>query len=727
MDFSVLAGIVPTAARAAGLALLGLLGSYANTALAQRRLISDRDLYDFVWVGDPQVAPDGARVAFVRVTVSENREGYDTTIWAVSTSGADAPHPLTAGRHDSAPRWSPDGKYLAFLRGAEHEALKPPSPQLWLLPMSGGDAFPVTDLPKGVGDPVWSPDGKLIAFTSATNAEDLAKQQKQRSGGSEAAKEPESDVHVITHAYYRSNDEGYLDPKHPEHIWLLDVPLGADARRPPRSLTSGRFDEGNIVWADAARLYFTTTRLDEPYYELPRSELYSVAVSGGEPKRITRIDMEVHVPALSPDGRRLAFIAEREQPIRSYSQPHLWVLDLAAPQSPRDLTQKFDWDVGDGVFGDNAPPRAAGQSPPVWTADGSALIEIYSKQGQTNLARFDVASGAESDLTSGNQSISNWHLVSGSGKLLVSASTPTRIGDLFLLDPATGGSPLQLTHSNDALFGKLELTEPEELWYTSFDGRRIQAWLQKPPNFDPRRKYPLILDIHGGPHTAYGYVFDHEFQWLAAKGYLVLYPNPRGSTSYGEAFGNIIQYHYPGDDYRDLMAAVDTVVGRGYVDTNKLGVTGGSGGGLLTNWVVGHTRRFTAAVAQRDIADWAAWWYSADILFFFPNWFRAPPFEDPDDYRRRSPITYIKNVTTPLMLVLGDADTRTPPGAGGEQMFRALKYRHVPTVMVRFPNETHELSRSGQPRHRVERLDHIAGWFDHWLLGVPKPEYEVTQ
>ncbi|HTT01422.1 MAG TPA: S9 family peptidase [Steroidobacteraceae bacterium] len=726
MDFSVLAGIVPSIARAAGAALLALLATYANTALAEQRAITDRDLYDFVWVADPQVASDGGRVAFVRVTVNDDREGYDTAIWSVSTSAADAPHPLTAGRHDSAPRWSPDGKYLLFLRGAEHDG-KPVPPQLWLLPMSGGDAFPITDLPKGAGNPVWSPDGKLIAFTSATNAEDLAKQQKQHGARAEAPKEPESDVHVITRAYYRGNDEGYLDPKHPEHIWLVDTPLAADARRPPRPLTSGRFDEGNIVWSDAARLYFTTTRLDEPYYELPRSELYSIGVTGGEPRRITTIDMDVNVPALSPDGKRLAFIAEPARPIRSYSQPHLWVLDLAAPQAPRDLTQKFDWDVGSGVFGDNAPPRAAAQNPPVWAPDGSALIEIYSKQGRTNLARFDVASGAESDLTSGDQAITNWRPVGGSGKLLINVSTPTHIDDLFLLDPAARASPLQLTHANDSLFGKLELTEPEELWYTSFDGKRIQAWLQKPLHFDARRKYPLILDIHGGPHTAYGYVFDHEFQWLAAKGYLVLYPNPRGSTSYGEAFGNVIQYHYPGDDYRDLMAAVDTVVRRGYVDTNKLGVTGGSGGGLLTNWVVGHTRRFAAAVSQRDIADWTAWWYSADILFFFPNWFRAPPFDDPDDYRRRSPITYIKNVTTPLMLVLGDSDTRTPPEAGGEQMFRALKYRHVPTVMVRFPNETHELSRSGQPRHRVERLDHIAGWFDHWLLGVPKPEYEVTQ
>jgi dipeptidyl aminopeptidase/acylaminoacyl peptidase len=288
------------------------------------------------------------------------------------------------------------------------------------------------------------------------------------------------------------------------------------------------------------------------------------------------------------------------------------------------------------------------------------------------------------------------------------------------------GEARQLTHSNDELFGQLNLTEPEEIRYKSFDGKMIQAWLQRPPGFDKAKKYPLILNIHGGPHTAYGFIFDHEFQWMAAKGYIVLYPNPRGSTSYGQEFGNVIQYHYPGDDFKDLMAGVDETIKRGFVDDKKMGVTGGSGGGLLTNWVVGHTDRFAAAVAQRDIASWTDWWYTADFTLFQPRWFKAPPFQDPEDFKARSPITYIKDVKTPMMFILGETDTRTPPGAGGEQMFRALKFRKIPTVMVKFPNETHELSRSGQPWHRVERLQHILGWFDRWLMGVAKPEYDVA-
>jgi dipeptidyl aminopeptidase/acylaminoacyl peptidase len=436
--------------------------------------------------------------------------------------------------------------------------------------------------------------------------------------------------------------------------------------------------------------------------------------------------MGIRSLALSPDGKRAAFIASSNEPVNSYTQPDLWTVDLTANATPVNLTSGFDFDAGESVFGDNAAPRGLGANRPIWTADGRNILEIYDKEGQTQLGSFDAQNGAETDLTHGKQAVTRFAASEDGSKIVLLVTTPTRINDLFLLEQP-GAQPRQLTHSNDKLFDQLNLTEPEEIWYESFDGKRIQTWVQRPPDFDATKRYPLILDIHGGPHASYGYIFEHEFQWMAAKGYVVLYPNPRGSTGYGQNFGNIIQYKYPGDDFKDLMAAVDEAVRRGGIDAKKMGVTGGSGGGLLTNWVVGHTDRFAAAVAQRDIADWANWWYTADFTLFQPNWFRTPPFQDEEgDYKERSPITYINNVKTPLMLVLGEDDTRTPPGAGGEQMFRALKFRKIPTVMVKFPRETHELSRSGEPWHRVERLQHIVGWFDHWLKGVPKPEYEVA-
>jgi dipeptidyl aminopeptidase/acylaminoacyl peptidase len=717
------------------------------SAFAQKRAITEKDLWNFVWIGDPQVSPDGSHVAFVRVTVNEKKEGYNTSIWSVAGAGGEAPRQLTKGDHDSTPRWSPDGKFLLFLRSTEKDG-KPEPPQLAMLPMDGGDSFVFTDLPKGAGSPVWATDGKNIAFTSETNPEDLAKQERKKSEQKPGSTPPatgehESDVRVITRAVYRQDNEGYIDFKHPTHIWIVSVPRAAEEKVKPRQLTTGRFDEENAIWSkDGSQIYFTSSRIDEPYYELPRTDLYSVASGGGKPVKITTIDLNTQFGpgggalSLSPDGKQVAFVAGTTQPINSYTEPDLWVLDLLPNAKPRNITANFDFDIDGFVIGDSAPPRAGGANKPIWTADGKGLIEVYVKEGKRNLALFDVpvagvgdpgSNGAVHDLTSGNQGVLSFRATPDASKLVYVISTPTRVNDLFALDRATAGaSPKQLTNINDELFSKLNLTEPEEIWYNSFDGKRIQAWLQKPPGFDAHKKYPLILNIHGGPHVAYGFIFDHEFQWMAAKGYVVLYPNPRGSISYGQEFGNVIQYHYPGNDFKDLMAGVDQTIKRGYIDDKKLGVTGGSGGGLLTNWVVGQTGRFAAAVSQRDIADWANWWYTADFTLFQPNWFRGPPFEDPDEYRARSPISYITSVKTPLMVILGEADYRTPPGAGGEQMFRALKFRKIPTVMVRFPNESHELSRSGQPWHRVERLQHIVGWFDHWLMGVRKPEYEVA-
>jgi dipeptidyl aminopeptidase/acylaminoacyl peptidase len=699
--------------------LLAAAAAASLTAQAPgaRRAITQKDLFDFVWVANPQVSPDGSRVAFTRVTVDAKRTGYESAIWAVSTAGTEPPVRLTGGTHDAQPRWSPDGKRLAFVRrGPKDQEGKPTPPQVAILPLGGGEARVITDLPKGASNPVWSPDGTRLAFVSVTTQEDIEKAARKTAGAKPADTDAdhESDVHVITRAVYRDNDEGYLDPKRHQHIWLLTVPVAADEPGRPLQLTTGRFDEGEVVWArDGSRLYYLTTPIDEPYYNPPSTDIASVPAAGGKPDALASISMGVSDLVLSPDGRRFAFHAAVTEPVRSYSQPDLWVMDATPGAKPRNLTATYDFDMGDGVFGDNAAPRGGRGSSLSWSPDGRSLFDLVNRQGRTPMVRIDAESGAVTELTRGEQAIVDYSMASDARALVALVSTPTMVGDLFRV--AADGTESRLTDVNQKLWSGLTLAPPEEITYKSFDGRSIQAWIQKPPDFDPQKKYPLILDIHGGPHTAYGWVFDHEFQWMAAKGYVVLYPNPRGSTGYGQEFGNLIQYRYPGDDARDLLAGVDAVLARGYVNEKRLGVTGGSGGGVLTDWIVSHSSRFAAAVSQRDISNWASWWYTADFTLFQANWFKAPPFEDPADYANRSAITFVKDIHTPMLFVLGEEDSRTPADSGGMQLFRALKYLKRPTEMVMFPRETHELSRSGEPWHRIERLEYIVEWFDRWM------------
>jgi len=718
-------------------------------AAAQKRLITEKDLFAFTWIGDTRLSPDGSAVAFVQATVAPNHDGYQTAIYILdlATPGA-APKAFTAGPHDSSPRWSPDGKQIAFLRSEEKDG-KPAPAQLFLKALSPGtNPVRLTDLPKGASSPAWSPKGDAIAVESQTpQDQDAAKLEAARKAHATGDDAHVSDVRIIDREIYRANGEGYLDPSLVSQLYLVYLPKPDGSEAAPWQLTAGRFAVEEYAWApNSNRIFYTSLREEEPYYDaVDHNAIYGIDVDTGEnhskgmPATSFTADLTVAARGLSisHDGRHIAFHAEARplppaKPV-SHQQSDLMVLDFnwsdgRAASAPRNLTGKLNYEMGSGVGGDNTAPRGAGRPAIAWSADDSHLTDVAAKEGSALLVSVDAGSGALVELTQPRQAVVGF---SANPKATVALiSNPILIGELFSI--GNDKAQTQLTHVNDALFSQLDLTLPQELHVVptvhagDIPGQTVDTFVQLPPGFDASKKYPLILNIHGGPHSAYGWIFDHEMQWMAARGYVVVYPNPRGSTSYGQNFANIIQDNYPNDDFHDLMDAVDAVIKLGYVDPARLGVTGGSVGGLLTDWTVTQTSRFKAAVAQRDIVDWANWWYTADIGEFHQFWMPEAPFDHPEIYKARSPLTFVNNIKTPMMFILGEADYRTPPTAGGEVFFRALKFKKIPTVMVRFPRESHELSRSGEPWHRVERLENIVNWFDKYLMNICEPQYDVA-
>jgi dipeptidyl aminopeptidase/acylaminoacyl peptidase len=666
-----------------------------------------------VWVADPQISPDGSRVSFTRVWVDREEDVYRTQIWWVETAGGEA-RPLTNGRHDAQPRWSPDGSRIAFVRRTGPDL----PPQIHVLPADGGEAQALTTLEKGAGSPAWSPDGRRIAFTSGTNPTlDDPKREKPRH-------EPGK---VVTRPVYRENNAGFLiDFDHLDHIWVVDAAGG-----PARPLTCGDAPDGPPRWSrDGRRVLFVSDRRAEPWFGHEESVLYAVDPDREAAADTPSLEVVIAYPgpvrafAEAPDGAFAVLGKPHGDTFASYDQMDVLRFEGAWPmRTPVRLNASRDHAFGEGVNGDQHPPRGGGDPPFAFDHDGRSVLSLAAREGASLLVRVDGATGEVRALTpmdrdvvcgTGSADATRWALTVGS--LL----TP---GDLMGLElPA---ATLRTFHApNHALLSGIALGTPHEIRVRSFDGETVHGWYLTPPDHDPSRPCATILQIHGGPHTAYGHGFFHEYHLQAGAGYVVLFVNPRGSTSYGEPFADCIQFRYPGDDVHDLMAAVDALVERGIADPARLGITGGSGGGLLTNWIIAKTGRFAAAATQRCVSDWSSMAWSSDFAFFTPFWFKRAPYEDPQEWLERSPIRHAADITTPLMVIHREEDWRTPI-AQGETMFRALKQQGKTAVMVRFPGENHELTRSGLPSHRVQNQQHLRAWFDRWLRGVPAPQYGV--
>ena len=634
-------------------------------------------------------------------------------VW-IADSASGATRALTFGGRDGQPRWSPDGTRLAFVRSA---AAGEPG-QIHVLPMAGGgEPYRLTDLVKGASSPAWSPDGTRIAFNSSTDpAKDVKDEKKPKNAPAK----------IVTRPMFRLDNEGFFDFEHPDHVWVVSAEAGAT----PVQLTGGRFSERGPQWSpDGARVLFLTDRRDEPWFGPEDADVYAVPADRAKPAAEGEVELVADAAgpifqfAVAGAKSILGLGVLVQDPPRSYDQGDLFLFESPWPaRAARVLTASYDFEVGHDVSSDCHPPRGGGATPLALVDGGKSAITTVTRHGRTMLAKVSVSDGKVTELTDDAHEVGAGTLSADGRRAAFVAGSLERPGVLALWEEGKPG--MRVLHDPNAeLFAKTALGPVEELWYDSFDGTKIHGWLVSPPGDDGKKKLPLVLEIHGGPHVPYGVAFFHEFRVLAAAGYRVLYTNPRGSTSYGQEFGNVIQYAYPKDDFEDLMAGVELLIARGIVDEAKIGVTGGSGGGLLTNWAIAHSDRFKAAITQRCVSDWASFWYACDFTMFTPFWFRRPPHADPEAYRALSPASHLERVNTPLLVLHSEEDWRTPI-AQGETMFRGLASLKKPVAMARFPGEGHELSRSGAPSRRVQNQKLIRRWFDRWLLGKEAAEFD---
>ncbi|HYO51358.1 S9 family peptidase [Archangium sp.] len=651
-------------------------------------LFEARDLFALEQAGDPRVHPDGKAVAYVRSTGDVMTDRMRPSIWLVDVdTGAQRPVVAGPGAHRM-PRWSPDGRRLAYVSTGEEGR-----PQLFVRWMDSGATARVANLPEAPEAIAWSPDGRHLAFTMFAPGEGpkLGALPPKPEGATWA--EP---LKIVDTPRYRTDAGGYLKPGY-THVYMVSAEGGS-----PRQLTFGKFnDAGPLSWSpDSRRIVYSANR--EAGWERKalefNSELYEVSVVDGTVRALTSRRGPDTEPVLSPDGSRLAYTGFDDRRV-GFQNAELYVADQDG-RNPRSLTRGLDRSV----------------QAPRWAADGRSIYVQYVDQGTTRLGRVSLE-GRMTPVVEGlgggplDRPYSGGAFDVGGGVIAYTKADPARPADLVIL---RGGKAMQVTRLNDDLFmGKrVGRVEPLEV-RSSIDQRPVGAWMVLPPDFDPSRKYPLILEIHGGPFSSYGPRFATDMQLYAAAGYVVLYTNPRGSTSYGETFANFIDKNYPGPDYDDLMSAVDAAIAKGFVDPQNLFVTGGSGGGILTAWIVGKTDRFRAAAVQKPVVNWTAQTLTSDIpTVVVGYWFEKKPWEDPEGYWKRSPLSLVGNVKTPTLVVVGEKDYRTP-ASEAEQYYQALQMEEVPTALVVVPGASHE-NITARPSHSAAKAGAILAWFDRY-------------
>ena len=641
------------------------------------------DVFDLEYVSNPQISSQGDKILYQRNFKDIMTDSNLSNIWIVNLDGSDNRPVTTGNSNDFSPRWSNSGKMFTYKSDLDGNT------QLYLHNLENNTTQKLTNLQSSVGKVEWSDDDKYLLFTSfVENTKNELIKMPPKPEGAEWNKPPIE----IDDMVYRYDGGGYRKNGNTQ-IFILPVEGGT-----PRQVSDIEKNANSPIWLDKNRVLFSANLHDNSDFEPNNSEIYLLNIRTGDVSQLTRRFGPDFSPIVSPDKTKIAFLGYDDK-FLGYQQSSLYVMDPDG-DNVKMISKDFDRNIGNIT----------------WSGDGKGLFFQYDSEGMTRIAYMSL-SGKVKDIVDELGGLSLGRPYSGASySISKNGRYAFTYGNVYNpSDLASGynGSKNRLTDLNKDLFDYKKLGKVEEVWYEStFDGRKVQGWLVYPPNFDSSKKYPLVLEIHGGPFTNYGFRFSAEVQLFASKGYFVLYTNPRGSTSYGKDFANLIHHNYPSQDYDDLMSGVDYVLEKDYIDSNNLFVTGGSGGGVLTSWVVGKTDRFNAAVVAKPVINWYSFvLYADNISFFYKYWFSGMPWDNLEEYMKRSPISYVGNVKTPTMLLTGEDDYRTPM-AESEQFYAGLKLNKVESMLVRIPGASHGIAE--KPSNLIAKVNAITAWFDKY-------------